>query len=181
MCHLDKKLFTIAVSLALALGVQVTRADAPPSLAKYGLPKTYCGTDDIPRDVTTIPWIGCFILSAGHSATGTLSNHSIEVTVDADGDEVFSADGTVITINRLPQRPAYGTNVPYVYVVGSGYGFCEGAGTPYCPAHIGVFSRNADGSVLFTVSECFPPENRVCVLTQENWELYKSHPNARPH
>lgn len=181
MHSIGRKLFAIGLAFALASGVQAARADAPPSLAKFGMPKTYCGTDDVLRDVTTIPWIGCFILSAGHSATGRLSNHRIEVTVGADGNEVFTADGTAIVINRPPQRPASGTNVPYVHVVGSGYGFCEDAGTSPCPANIGVFSRNADHSVLFTVSECYAPEYRVCVLTQKNWDFYETHPNARPH
>lgn len=173
--------FILVSGLTLTLAVHVTHAKTPPSLAKFGMLKTFCGTDDIPRDVTTIPWIGCFMLSAGHSATGILSNHHIEVAVSAEGEEVFTADGTVIKTNRPPQTPPHGTNVPYVYPMGSGYAFCEGTGTPYCLTDIGVHSRNADHSTIFTVSECYAPEYRVCVLTQENWDFYKAHPNSRPH
>lgn len=180
MRRIVQELFATGLAFALALGGQTTHAQAPPSMAKFAVPKTYCGTDDVPRDVTTIPWIGCFVLSAGHSATGTLSNHRIEVTVGADGYEVFTADGTEIVTNRPPQQPASGTNLPYVHVAGSGYAFCKDAGMPRCPTNIGVFSRNADHSVLFTVAECYGPEYHVCVLTQKNWDFYESHPEARP-
>ena len=171
MHHLEKRLRVVAMSLlvaALCAQALPTHADAPSSLRKYGLPQTYCGTEAIPQDITTIPWIGCFTLSADHSATGTFSNHQVEVAVDANGEEVFTVDGTVITTIRFPQR-ASETNVPYVHVTSSGYGFCDEAGAAFCPSSITVFSRNSDRSVLFMVAECLPPTYRVCVLTQQNW------------
>lgn len=113
-----------------------------------------CGDDPIPRDAPTIPWIGCFYLSAGHSATGTFANQKVEVAVDAAGHEVFKVNGTVQSGRRI----------------------CPDTAPDNCPSGIDVQSRNADKSVLFTVSECFPPRNRehVCVMTQKAWDFEKS-------
>lgn len=131
-----------------------------------------CGDDPISRDASTIPWIGCFYLSAGHSATGTFANQKVEVSVDAAGNDIFKVNGTVVTRTRDPQ----GTNVPYVRPTGSGYSVCPDATSDNCSSGIDVHSHNADKTVLFVVSECLPPRNRehVCVLKQKDWDFENS-------
>jgi hypothetical protein len=145
-------------------------------LGPYGVLNTYCGDERIPANGATILWIGCFSLSAGHSATGTFSNHQVEVAIDADGNEAFTVDGTTVKTTYDPQRHIRETNVPYVHVGGvAGYSICADVGPGRCPSSTNVFSRNTDKSVLFMVSECFPPQYRMCVLTQKNWDYEKSH------
>src|SRR5271155_2414280 len=100
----------------------------------YFSQKTYCPQDPIPRNVATIPWIGCFILSAGHNAAGTFSNQRVEVTVEATGREVFRVNGTVVTQSHGQ------TNIPYVRVGGvAGYSICPNdAGSGPCPSSINI-------------------------------------------
>jgi hypothetical protein len=143
-----------------------------PPLSVYASPKTYCGDAGIPQNVAAIPWIGCFSLSAGHAATGTLSGQH---AVDANGDEDFTVNGTSVVYQRGPQRPASGTNLPLVHTMGvAGYSFCKDATDIRCPSSITVFSRNPDKSVLFMVAECLPPTHKMCVLTQQTWDYYMS-------
>jgi hypothetical protein len=137
-------------------------------MGRYLSVKTYCGKDPIPQDVTTLPWVGCFSLSAGHKVAGTFSNQKVEVAVDTMGKEVFTVNGTVVTRTHDPLR----TNLSYVLVSGGdGYAICPDTGpiNP-CPSSINVFSRNADKSVLFVVAQCLPPRFKVCVLNRENWD-----------
>jgi hypothetical protein len=136
-----------------------------------------CGDDPIPRDAPTIPWIGCFYLSAGHSATGTFANQKVEVSVDAAGMEIFKVNGTVVTTGRGSQP----TNVPYVRPSGAGYWFCPDAVTDNCPSGIEIHSRDADKSVFFVVTECLPPQSRehVCVMKQKDWDYAKSSAAAK--
>ena len=171
MRDLGKKLFTVAISLALAaLGMGTMHADAQSSMSEYGKLKNYCGTDVIPRDGTTIPSMGCFILSANRSASGTFSNHHVEVAVDASGEELFIVDGTVIERVILPPPTARGmTNVSYVRATGgAGYKLCDGVSTEACPVDISADTRYPDRSVLFMVFQCPPPTYRFCANTQEN-------------
>lgn len=143
------------------------------SLGAYGRLSTWCGSKPIPRDVTALPSIGCFELSPGRSAVGTISGHRIEVSVDEKGQEVFRADGTVVT--ELHDRLHRFTNLPYVHTMGvDGYKFCSDASSPSCPSDITVFSRNQDKTILFFVSKCLPPDYRVCVTTQQNWDYEAS-------
>lgn len=148
----------------------VTSVDWLWPLGAYSDVKSYCGTGPLPRNVATIPWIGCFILSPGHGAAGTFSNHLVEVTVGENGEEVFTVDGTVIKDQPTPSR----TNVEFVHPTVGGYSFCEAAGPDACATSVGVWSRNPDHTVLFTVAECLPPTYHVCVLSQENWDYQKS-------
>jgi hypothetical protein len=153
------------------------KAQSPPSrLGIYGSINAYCGRDPIPQNADIIPWIGCFLLLAGHSATGMFSNHHVDVAVDATGQEAFAVDGTLIADIDDPQRSKSGTNLPFVHAGGvAGYSFCkEDETSDPCPSKITVFSHNPDKSVLFMVLECFPPENHVCVTTQENWTYQNS-------
>ncbi len=163
----------LAVAALLAANMQAKEQDSvAPSLGPYGSISTYCGKKGLPRNITNIPWIGCFYLSAGHTATGTLSNQHVEVTVDATGNELFTVNGTVVTNIGGPQRPESGTNVPVARVGGvAGYWICQDASRASCSADITIFGRYPDKSVLFMVSECLPPTHHICVLDQENWDF----------
>jgi hypothetical protein len=115
-------------NLTFILGVLVTALSFSPYEAKahdsdsshlgaYGQTSTYCGSKPIQQNPTTIPQIGCFVLSAGHSATATIATHNIEVSVDTSGNENFKADGVLITtILSTPTQ----TNLSYVNNAGSG-------------------------------------------------------------
>jgi len=69
------------------------------------------------------------------------------------------------------------TNLPYVSEGGvAGYLFskeAEDRNSPH-PSHIEIYSRNPDKSILFMVVECLPPNSRLCVTTQKNWDFEKS-------
>src|ERR1700691_4319744 len=139
-------------------------------LGKYAELSTYCGKQLAAVDVSTIPEFGCFVLSAGHSATGTFSGHLVEVSVDDKGEEAFKVDGTVIEDLSDPHKqPPNLTNLPFVHTSGSGYGICKDPNSFYCPSDITVFSRNPNKTVLFQVNECLPPNYKVCVSAKENW------------
>jgi hypothetical protein len=170
-------LAALAAAIVLLVGhrTEAQTSTASP-LGVYGQTSTYCGSGAIPQNAATIPWIGCFSLSAGHRATGTFSNHNVDVSVDIAGNEVFSVDGTVVVEKtRDPPRHGRETNIPYVHPDGvDGYSICPDESPGSCPSHIDVFSRNADKSVLFMVAECFPPLYRSCVLTQKNWDFETS-------
>jgi hypothetical protein len=174
---LDRRGVDRSVFAGLALVILLFtghRSEAQTSTAShlgvYGETSTYCGTGGITQNASAIPWIGCFSLSAGHSATGTFSNQKVEVTVDAAGQETFMVNGVAITTSQRA------TNLPYVHPSGGGYSICPDTAPDNCPTHIDVFSRNADRSVLFMVAECFPPPlYRKCVLTQQNWDFEQSH------
>jgi hypothetical protein len=168
-----KPVVSILLAICMMLLVEA-RAQDLSNLGVYGKTSSYCGRGAVPRDVSTIPLIGCFYLSAGHGAKGTLSKHRIDLSVDSAGNEVFKVDGTLITDTR---DTASLTNLPYVGAGGvAGYRICEGATDRNigCPTTITVFSRNPDKTVLFEVVECLPPGYRLCVSTQENWDYEKS-------
>ena len=163
--------------LALLLGLGVLAASDSPhaqdsKLGSYSQPTTYCGNGPIPVNAASIPQIGCFILSPGRSAQGTLAGHLVNVSVDAKGQEAFAVDGTVVVETYDPKRqPSRFTNVAFVHTQGvAGYGICQVATDDGCPVNITVFGTRPDKSILFVVNECLPPGYRVCVSTQENWD-----------
>jgi len=164
----------IAASSALFLAHASAQVTLPSRLGVYGKLSAYCGTEEIVRNIQTIPAIGCFSLSAGHGAVGTFASHRVEVSVDDAGNEVFKVDGALLVETH---DNASGTQLPYVGVGGvAGYRFCEGPTdrNTGCPASITIFSRNSDKTILFMVSQCFPPEYHLCVTTQQNWDFEKS-------
>jgi hypothetical protein len=88
------------------------KAQSPQSrLGTHGSINTNCGRDSIRQGADIIPWIGCFLLSAGDSARGMLSNHHVDAAVDATGQEAFVVDGTLIADLDDPQRSKSGTNI----------------------------------------------------------------------
>jgi len=154
-------------------------AQAPPSFAPYLSVKTFCGKDPIPQNIAAIPWIGCFSLSAGHSATGTFSNQHVDVAVDASGQEIFTVNGTVVVDKNDFAQHIRETNLPYVRLEGTaGYSICPdtATGSENCPSSINIYSRNPDKSVIFMVSECVPPLYHACAMTQDGWDYQKSRP-----
>jgi len=146
--------------------------DMSSPLGRYDSISEYCGAEAIPKDTISIPWIGCFYLSVGHRAIGKLANQNVEVAVDGTGREVFTVDGTPIA-HVLGQQDPGKTTSPYVHLAGAGYSFCEDVSFISCPAMIAVYSRNPDRSVLFMVSECFPPAYHICATTQTGWDFEK--------
>lgn len=168
-------LFVLATTAGL-LALAPTKAQGPADspLGVYSKTSTYCGKEAIPQNPLTIPQVGCFHLSSRHTASGTFSTHRVEVSVDDTGNEVFKVDGTLVSDTR---NTASGTNLAYVGAGGvAGYRFCEGPAdrNTGCPARISIYSRDADKSVLFMVSECLAPQYHLCVLTQENWDYERS-------
>lgn len=150
----------------------VNRVKASP-LGAYGQLSTYCGNGAIPRDPVSIPALGCFYLSANQSASGDFVGHRIRLTVDALGSETYAVDGTTILSTGIRS-----TNVADVKPSSSGYALCLPDGDK-CPIRLDVFSRNPDHTVLFTVSQCAPPQYKVCAITPENYEYAKSHSDDR--
>jgi hypothetical protein len=169
----------IGVIIFIATGLLLlaqTQAQQPSEshLGAYSKTSTYCGVEVIPRNQSTIPQVGCFYLSAGHRATGTVATHLIELSVDDAGMEIFKVDGQRITDTR---DTATRTNLPYVKAGGvAGYSICEAPTdrNSGCPSSIRIFSPDPDKAVLFVVSECLPPEYHSCVTTQANWDYEKS-------
>lgn len=139
------------------------------------LGSTYCRNHPIQHDNPSIPWIGCFYLSAGHHAEGTFSSHHVEAGVDPTGSEIFIVDGTVVEAQTTESH----TNLPFVRLDPVGYEFCEDSTSTSCPTQIAVFSRDSDKSILFLVSECFRPKYQYCVTSQEEWDSEVS--RGRPH
>ena len=120
-------------------------------LGVYGKLSTYCGAKAIPRNLQTVPEFGCFYLSAGRGATGTLATHRVEVSVNNAGEEVFKVDGALVVETR---DTASGTQLPYVGVGGgAGYRFCESYTdrNTGCPASIEIYSRKDSPIHGFTV------------------------------
>jgi hypothetical protein len=171
LCRKHPGMVSIFLTVGLVFAQQAMAQDTAPShLGVYGATNTYCGKGAVPQNIETIPLIGCFRLSAGHGAIGEFSGHTVKVTVDGAGHEVFTVDG--VLIGETGGRP----ELPFVRPAGggAGYAICQNANSPSCPANITVFSRNPDQSVLFVVAECLAPTNHVCVTTQINWDYEKS-------
>jgi hypothetical protein len=174
MLNIKSTLFVLLAMAGLPFAQARAQAPADSPLGVYSKPSTFCGGGTIAQNPTTIPQIGCFHLSSGHAASGTFSMHRVEVSLDNAGNEAFKVDGALITDTG---NTASGTNLAYVGAGGvAGYRFCEGPTDRNngCPASITIYSRAADKSVLFMVSQCMGPKYRVCVLTQENWDYEKS-------
>jgi hypothetical protein len=172
---LYKKIYAVIFATGL-LFLARTHAQQPTEshFGAYGKTSTYCGVEVVPRNQPTIPQVGCFYLSPGHRATGTVATHLVELSVDGAGMEAFKVDGQRITDTL---DTATRTNLPYVKAGGvAGYSICEGPTDKNsgCPSSITIFSRDPDRAVLFMVSQCLPPEYRVCVTTQANWDYEKS-------
>jgi hypothetical protein len=171
LCRRHSSKVSVLLTAGLIFAQQAMAQDTTaPHLGAYGVTSTYCGKGAVPQNSKNIPLIGCFQLSAGHDAIGEFSGHTVKVTVDGAGDEVFAVDGALI--GEMGGRP----NLPFVRPAGggAGYAICQNASSPSCPANITVFARNPDRSVLFVVAQCLPPTNHVCVTTQENWNYEKS-------
>jgi hypothetical protein len=117
-----------------------------PELGRYGQLSTYCGQAPISVNASAIPQIGCFTLSSGHSAQGTFVGHQVNVSVDANGQEVFAVDGALVTeMFDRTKVPSHFTNLPFVHLQGvAGYGFCQVATDDACPTSINVFARRPD-------------------------------------
>jgi hypothetical protein len=145
-----------------------------PSLGSYGRVDSYCGKEEITKDISKIPWIGCFYLSEGRSAAGEFLGHHVEVKVNINGEEDFTVDGTPVSVVHDKNISKSGTNLPFVHISGTaGYWICEGT-DPGCPSKIEVFWRTPDKSILFEVVECLPPNYKECVSTQPNWDYLVS-------
>jgi hypothetical protein len=117
-------------------------------------------------------------LSSGHKATGAFSGHNVEVGVGPDGTEEFRVDGVLVEdkigVNKTPS----GTNLPYVHSGGvAGFSFCSDSNSAQCPSSITVHSRNNDKTILFSITECLPPDYHRCVGNQANWDYEISHAN----
>jgi hypothetical protein len=158
-------LFLLFPALALA-------HEPPSHLGVYGATRSYCGHGAIPQDVTDIPWVGCFLLSPGHSASGTIAGHLVQVSVDESGTESFLVDAQKLSHVFGHDRPTSGTNLPDVRGAGgdAGYAFCNSDIATDCPSQITVFSRNTDKTVLLTALQCLPPDNHICVSNKEMWD-----------
>jgi hypothetical protein len=144
-----------------------------PELGRYGQLSEYCGQAPISVNAPVLPQIGCFVLSSGHYVQGAIVGHQVNVSVDANGQEVFAVDGTIVTEmfdqTRAPHRF---TNLPFVHLGGiAGFTFCQRATDDWCPTRIDVFNRRPDKSILFMVVQCVPPNYRTCVTTKENWNF----------
>jgi hypothetical protein len=119
-----------------------------------------------------IPQIGCIYLSSGHKATGEFSGHNVEITVGADGIEKFRVDGMLVEPKIGANRTVSGTNLPSVHLWGgsTGFSFCSDPAASSCPSSISVHSRNPDKTILFSVTQCLPPDYQRCVGNQANWD-----------
>jgi hypothetical protein len=171
------KFLLVAIISVTILTQARAQGSAPSSLGVYGKISEYCGANEIARNVQNIPAIGCFYLSAGHSAIGTFASHRVSVSVDDAGKEVFTVDGVLVVETH---DTASGTILAYIGIAGvAGYRICEGPTDNYtgCPTDITVYARNSDKTILFMVSECIAPKFYVCVSTQENWNYEKSRPH----
>lgn len=163
----------IAVPLLL-----VHRAEAQSSSSSPWNPQnaqnTFCGGETPPQGSATIPFAGCFVLSAGQSAAGVFASHNVVVSLNSYGQISYTVDSTLVSGS---QRTASGTNLPFVQDRSiNGMSFCLGTtDDSSCPSNITIFSRKPDRSVIFLVAECFPPDYRSCVVSQKMWDMAHSH------
>ncbi len=145
-------------------------------MGAYRQTATYCGSETPQRDAPAIPWIGCFVLDAGHRARGTFATHELAVGVDEAGHESFAVDGEPLVTGSGTRMSPSGTTSLFARPSGSGYRLCRDPAGSDCPAIVSVFSRDTDRSVLFTVSECLPWTGyHACVMTQANWDAENAH------
>lgn len=140
-------------------------------LGAYGSPSTYCGEGSIPQNPPNLPWIGCFVLSAGHTATGDFGGHHVEVSVDQSGLETFRVDGVTVEDRDTAEGHRRGTNLNLIDVQPSLSGYAFGCNRSHgCATKIDVFDRRPDKSVLWTVSQCGPPRIlNICALSRESY------------
>jgi hypothetical protein len=139
------------VALLFSGSVRVEAQPALPSVPGMGLYSNIgsliCGRDGVGGDrwnSPTIPFIGCLGLSRGGNASGVISGHQFEITVDVQGQEHCKRDGAEIRCFGCMDEDAA------------------------CSTMIDVLSRNSDGSVFFSISRTIVNNNYV--TTQENWD-----------
>jgi hypothetical protein len=146
----------LALLALLLLGHQVEAVaqQALPTVPGMGLYTNFadqiCGKQGIiggrwnPKE---LPWIGCFGLSIGNGATGTISDHRIEVAVDTKGEEVCKIDGAAVP--------------------------CQGCidQDHDCSTMLTVISRNTDKSVFLYFAKRV--NQYAYVTNQENWEDFQ--------
>jgi hypothetical protein len=135
-----------------------------PGLGAYGdLLKNTCGKQGVKWNPEELPWIGCFGLSSSRSASGTIDEHKLVVSVNSGGNEVCTVDG--ITVDRTTGNK---TNVPGLF-----YGpchqlyFCTDQAGLDCVAFLEVISRNDDKSIYFYIARRVA--RNLFVTNQENW------------
>jgi hypothetical protein len=119
-----------------------------PGLGAYSdIAKQICGNRGVKWNPTELPWIGCFGLSAGNSASGAIDRQHLEVAVDSNGKEICKVDGAAMECNGCIQKNAR-----------------------YCNTTITVISQNLDKSVFLYLAQ------RVWgftfVTNEENWKSY---------
>jgi hypothetical protein len=155
---------------AMAIALVTSQPEAQtlsPDLAPYAAIENWCGRGEIPLNPTTIPWIGCFHLSAGRDVAGEFLNHHVVIKIGDDGKRVLAVDGTVIYSDNTPAQEHI---LPFMISNSDGYGICEGTSTTKCHSYIGPFKKLPDKSIIFVTTECLPPGYWVCVTTQANWD-----------
>lgn len=112
-----------------------------------------CGAQGMLPNVTHVPSIGCFRLSAGNRAEGEFAGHVLTVNVDARG-EACQVDGATFSCSG-----------------------CIDSARDGCSAMLTVHSRDGDGSVNFFVSRRIR-EGGSFVTNQENLDASTRTPAA---
>src|SRR5260370_11832547 len=172
-------LFVLLVSQVVVVGFhsEANGQPAPPSSALPSFPnlglysetlKLICGKQGVRWNPKELPWIGCFGLSSGSSATGVVAGHQLEIAVDVNGKEICKADGNV-----LVQTGPLGTNVPGIFGRPCNpLRFCVDEEGRDCQTSFDVLIRNPDHSVFFYFAQRI--YGRAFVTNQENWDAEQS-------
>src|SRR5262249_55602434 len=106
-------LFLATPLVVNALGLHLAANGQPalptfPGMEQYN-PSQICGKQGVRWNAKELPPIGCFGLSSGESARGTIADHELLVAVDSKVEAVCKVDGMTVV-----RSVGHKSNVPNV-------------------------------------------------------------------
>ncbi|HKD30864.1 MAG TPA: hypothetical protein VKC66_33770 [Xanthobacteraceae bacterium] len=148
-----------------------------PGLGAYSnLFNNICGKQGVKSErwnPKELPFIGCFGLSSGSSASGIVAGHQLELGVDEKGKEICKIDGTIVV-----RTDRHKTNIPNVLYGCDSLHFCADEDGRNCSTNLAVISRNSDRSIFFYFAQRI--FGHTFVTNQENWDDYQQRKQKCP-
>jgi hypothetical protein len=91
-------LATLLVVNAPGIHLEANGQPALPTFPRMDLynPSQICGKQGMRWNPKELPPIGCFGLSSGESASGTIADHELVVAVDSKGKEICKVGGVTV-------------------------------------------------------------------------------------
>jgi hypothetical protein len=152
-----------------------------PGQGPYGnLGGLICGNRGATWNLKELPFIGCFGLSIGRTASGIVEGRQVDISVDAKGEVICKIDGTVVIETSKVPRMLSITTVPAIRGKcgrSAELAFCTDEDAQDCPVRLHTLTHNPDKSLYFNFSRrIFVRDSTnkrdvpIYLGTQEDWD-----------